>query len=191
MTRPFHGRAGAERNVMCGNPGEELFDIVDEQGRVVGRAPRAACHGDPSLAHRVVHILVFNGAGDLLLQKRGRDKDIQPGKWDTSVGGHLNAGESYDEAVLRELEEELGVAGAAPERLYDYVFGNEIETEHIRVFRLVHDGPVRFQESEIDAVRFWSMDEIEAALGTGVFTPLFEHGWKRYGKWRPPGKSRL
>jgi isopentenyldiphosphate isomerase len=169
---------------MSSDRAEELFDIVDEKGRIVGRAPRAACHGDPSLAHRVVHILVFSRAGDLLLQKRGLDKDIQPGKWDTSVGGHLDAGETYGEAVLRELAEELGVAGAAPERLYDYVWRNEIETEHIRVYRLVHDGPFRFQESEIDAIRFWTLAEIEAALGTGVLTPLFEHGWARYEAWR-------
>ena len=175
-------------------PAEEILDIVDENGSVIGRAPRSACHGDPSLAHRVVHILVFNAAADLLLQKRGKNKKIQPGKWDTSVGGHLAAGEGYDEAAARELEEELGVdpaglAGGALEPLYDYVWRNEIETEHIRVFRLDHEGPFRFQRSEIDAVRFRSEAEIEASLGDGSLTPLFERGWALYKEWRHPPRT--
>ncbi len=161
---------------------EELFDIVDETGQVIGQATRAECHGDPSLVHRVVHILVFNSAGEILLQKRSLDKDIQPGKWDTSVGGHLDVGEDYGQAVVRELEEELGVTGREPEHLYDYVWQNEIETERIRVFSLVHDGPFVFQREEIDAIRFFSVAEIEASLGRGMFTPLFEVGWARYKK---------
>ncbi len=175
----------AESNV----PAEEIFDIVDNNGRVIGRAPRSACHGDPSLAHRVVHIHVFNSAGDLLLQKRGKNKTIQPGKWDTSVGGHLAAGEGYDDAAAREFEEELGIdpaclAEGALLPIYDHVWRNEIETEHIRVFRLDFEGPFRFQRSEIDAVRFWAEAEIEAALGGGSLTPLFERGWALYKEWR-------
>lgn len=159
---------------------DELYDIVDEVGRVIGQATRRECHGNPSLIHRVVHIFVFNSAGDLLLQKRSVNKDIQPGKWDTSVGGHVDAGEEYAEAAVRELEEELGVAGRALTHLYDYVWRNEIETERIRVYSLVHDGPYVFQRDEIDAIRFWPVAEVEANLGSGLFTPLFEVGWARY-----------
>ncbi len=90
--------------------GNEWFDIVDENDRVICQAPRSVCHGDPSLIHRVAHVLVFNRRGQLLLQKRSRSKDIQPGRWDTSVGGHLDPGEDYLEAAYREMREELGIS---------------------------------------------------------------------------------
>ncbi len=70
----------------------ELFDLIDEAGRVVGRATREECHRNPSLVHRAVHVLVFGSRGDLYLQKRAPTKDVQPGRWDTSVGGHLALG---------------------------------------------------------------------------------------------------
>jgi len=162
---------------------DELYDIVDEADRVVGQATRGECHGNPDLIHRVVHIFLFNHAGELLLQKRSANKDIQPGKWDTSVGGHVDGGERYGEAARRELAEELGVEGAALCHLYDYLWRNEIETERIRVFSLVHDGPFVYQRDEIDAIRFWPVAEIERNLGSGLFTPLFEVGWARYINW--------
>ena len=89
---------------------DELFDIIDDAtGEVIGTAPRKRCHGDPSLIHRSVHIVVFNTAGQILLQKRNLHKDIQPGKWDTAVGGHLDSGETYLDAAKREFGEELGI----------------------------------------------------------------------------------
>jgi len=175
---------------MSSDCGSELFDIVDESGSVVGQATRAACHGDPSLAHRVVHIHVFSSRCELLLQKRGLDKAIQPGKWDTSVGGHLAAGEEYEAASLREIEEELGIEGAEPVHMYDYVMRNEIETEHVRTGYIVHDGPFAFLDSEIDEIRFWSIEEIEKSLGSGLFTPNFEEEWERCLAWRKVLLSR-
>ena len=86
----------------------EIVDRVDDQDRVIGTASRSACHADPNLIHRAVHVLVFNGQGELLLQLRSLSKDIQPGKWDTSVGGHLDPGEDYRAAAVREMGEELG-----------------------------------------------------------------------------------
>ncbi len=86
----------------------EYFEIVNEQGEVIGKAPRSECHGNPALVHRAVHVLVFNKKGELLLQLRSKDKDIQPGKWDTSVGGHLGVGESYQQAALREFARNWG-----------------------------------------------------------------------------------
>jgi isopentenyldiphosphate isomerase len=159
----------------------ETVDIVDERDRVIGRASRGACHGNPSLMHRVVHILVFNPSGDILLQLRGMNKEIQPGKWDTSVGGHMASGEAYDEAARRELHEELCIdAGGGLTHLYDYIWRSEIETERVRTYRLIHDGPYRVQKEEIEEARFFSPAEIEASLGSGVFTPNLEEEWRRY-----------
>lgn len=167
----------------------ELFEIVDDRGEVIGTAPRNVCHGDPSLVHRAVHVLVFNPAGELLLQLRSMDKDIQPGKWDTSVGGHLAVGESYEDAAVREMAEELGISGVGLEYLYDYPLRNEVESENIRSFRVVYEGIVRHQPEEIDEVRFWPLDEIRKNLGGGSFTPNFEQEFGLYEVWLKGGNG--
>ncbi|WFB36571.1 NUDIX domain-containing protein [Kiritimatiellota bacterium B12222] len=158
----------------------EWFDLVDVEGKRTGeRALRSDCHGNPELVHQAVHIFVVNAAGELFLQKRSMHKDIQPGKWDTSVGGHVDAGEEAAEAALRELREELGVDAGAPEFLYQYLWQSPVETEVIRSFRLRYDGPFVLQASELDDGKFWSVAEIEAAVGQEIFTPNFEHEWPK------------
>src|ERR1700686_4931160 len=87
---------------------EEMIEIVDTEGSTIGIRRRSEVHGNPSLLHKVVHVLVFNDAGNLLLQKRSMNKDVAPGKWDTSVGGHVSPSEDLKTAALREMKEELG-----------------------------------------------------------------------------------
>jgi len=91
---------------------KERFDIVDRNDHVIGQAERSQVHGNPELIHRVIHILVFNSAADWFLQQRSWNKDTQPGKWDTAVGDHLDTGESYLQAALREMREERGIETA-------------------------------------------------------------------------------
>ena len=161
----------------------EFFEIVDEQDRVIGRAPRSECHGDPSLIHRVAHVLVVDKQNRLLLQKRSPHKDIQPGKWDTSVGGHLNVGEDYEAAAYREMKEELGIDGVYLTFLYAYPLRNEIESENVRTYICLYDGRIDFDAEEITEVRSWSMDEIDQNLGNGLFTPNFEEEYIYYNKY--------
>jgi isopentenyldiphosphate isomerase len=159
---------------------EEYFDIVDESCNIIGKATRRECHSNRLLAHCVVHVLVFNNKGELYLQKRSINKDIQPGKWDTSVGGHLNLGESFDQAVYRELKEELGI-NTPVKHLYNYWMHSPVETEYVSTYTCVYDGDIVFDPYEIDDGRFWSIDEIEKSLGTEVFTPNFE---QEFDKWK-------
>jgi isopentenyldiphosphate isomerase len=159
---------------------DELFEVVDEAGRVLRLATRRECHADPSLRHRVAHVLVVDRAGRLYLQKRSAAKDIQPGKWDTSVGGHLHPGESPAAGAERELAEELGICSSALEFLYRYTNHSPVETEWVDTFRLVWEGPIRPDPAEIEEGRWWEPAEIQAGLGRGLFTPNFEEEFRRW-----------
>jgi isopentenyldiphosphate isomerase len=158
---------------------DEVLEIVNEAGGVIGLAPRSEIHGNPSLMHRVVHVLVFNKTGALLLQRRSMTKDVAPGRWDTSVGGHVSPGEKIHEAAIRELKEELGIEGK-PEFLYSYTHTNPYETELVYTFILEHEGDFTFERKEIDEIRFWGIDEIKKNLGLKTLSDNFEHEIKTF-----------
>lgn len=159
---------------------QEQFPIVDEEGRVIGVATRGECHNGSKLLHAVVHLHVFNSRGEVYLQKRPEWKDIQPGKWDTSVGGHIDYGETPEQALVREVGEELGITDFVPERVGKYVFESRREKELVYVHRTIYDGPVRPSAEELDGGRFWTMDEIRAAIGQQILTPNFESEFQRF-----------
>ena len=158
---------------------KEKFPIVDEEGCVVGSATRGECHNGSRLLHPVVHLHVFNTAGDIYLQKRPEWKDIQPGKWDTAVGGHMDYGETPEEALRREVREELGITDFTPEFIGKYVFDSKRERELVYVNRTIYDGPVRPSTEELDGGRFWTMAEIRGAMCKDILTPNFESEFKR------------
>jgi isopentenyldiphosphate isomerase len=161
---------------------QEIFPIVDEDGTVVGHATRGECHSGSKLLHPVVHLHVFNKAGDVYLQKRPDWKDIQPGKWDTAVGGHLDYGESPDDALRREVREELGITEFEPVFMGKYVFDSKRERELVYVNSTVYEGEIHPSEDELDGGRFWSMQDIRDAIGKGVLTPNFESEFQRFFK---------
>lgn len=172
---------------------QEWLPLVDEDGVRVGKARRCEAHGNPALLHPVVHCLVFNSADDLLLQLRGAHKDVQPGRWDTSVGGHVGVDESIEHAVLREIREEVGLVIQARDLrfLHRYVMRNSIESELVHTFRLVHEGPFTAEPGDIDELRFWSRSDIEAAIGSGRLTPNFEHEFARYQALNDGARGRI
>jgi len=153
---------------------EEWFDIVNEKGEIKGKAPRSAVHGNPQLLHPVVHLHIFNKKGQLYLQKRALSKDVQPGKWDTSVGGHINSGEDIKIALHREALEELGIQLSNIQPLYTYVMRNNYESELVHTFRTVHNGPFKINRNEIIFGKFWRLNDIKNNLGKEIFTPNFE-----------------
>lgn len=152
---------------------QEMFPLVDEQGNIIGAATRGECHSGSKQLHPVIHLHVFNSQGELYLQKRPAWKDIQPGKWDTSVGGHIDLGESVEIALRRESLEELGITDFTPELLGSYVFESEREKELVFVHKTVYDGDIQ-PSDELDGGRFWSIEEIKKSLGKEIFTPNFE-----------------
>ncbi len=159
---------------------EEQLEIVNEKGEVIGLAPRSVIHGNPSLIHRVVHVLVFDSESRLLLQKRSLNKDVAPGKWDTSVGGHVGPGETLSLSARREMEEELGINGCDIEYLYTYTHTNPYETELVTTYRCAYSGEIAFSPDEIDEVRYWSLEEIKEVMGKGILSDNFEHEFATY-----------
>jgi isopentenyldiphosphate isomerase len=130
---------------------EEIFDVVNDRDEVMGQERRAEIHRR-GLKHRAVHVLVFNGRGELFLQKRSLKKDCFPGAWDSSAAGHLDAGESYDACAVREVREELGweLAGP-PERLFKIAACPETGQEFVWVYRCQAEGPFALHPEEITA----------------------------------------
>lgn len=158
---------------------KEIFPIVDEEGNVVGQASRRECHSGSRLLHPVVHLHVFNPDGDLFLQRRALTKFIQPGKWDTAVGGHRDLGESVEEALQREAREEIGITDFLAVKMFHYIYDSGVEREMVDTFYTITNRTTfDCDPQEVIEGKFWSINEIKTAVGTGVLTPNFEDEFK-------------
>lgn len=157
---------------------QELFIVVDEQDNVLEYRTRYDCHHDKSLIHRAIGVLVFNDKGELLLQKRSQHKDLNPGKYTISVGGHVTKGQTYEEAAMREMEEELGVQTPIT-FVKKFVVHNNQESEMAVTFRAEHNGPFTPPADEIDMVKFVPVEQLKAM--EDVFTPVAWETLKQVG----------
>jgi isopentenyldiphosphate isomerase len=142
----------------------EFFDVVNQDDAVVGRATRREVHAR-GLLHRAVHVLVFNEAGEVFLQKRSQNKDTAPGAWDSSASGHVDAGEDYDGCAVRELREEIGLALArAPTRWLRLRACEETGNEFVWVYREDDEGPFTLHPEEIERGAWYRPAEIVREL---------------------------
>ncbi len=174
----FHQKRKAKQQSLFPADDEEWLPIVDTTGKVTGKALRSVCHNGQKLLHPVVHLHVINHAGHVFLQKRPVNKLIQPGKWDTAVGGHIAFGEDVKTALKREAFEEIGLENFSARPLGSYVFESNVEREMIYSF-ITHDfRGINIHSNEVAEGRFWSKKRIESNIGNGTFTPNFEHEYK-------------
>lgn len=154
--------------------GVEFFPVVEPSGLVVGRSTRSYCHGGAKPLHPVIHVHIIDRFSKIYLQKRPMTKDIQPGKWDTAVGGHVSYGESIVEAVYREAYEELRFMEFNPIHIVTYEFESAVEREMVSVFAAVGSFELTPDPDEVEEGRWWPVEEIDANIGKNVFTPNFE-----------------
>lgn len=165
----------------------EYFPIVTEDGSVVGRADRQTCHSAATyeersrLLHPVVHLHVFSSDGRLYLQRRALHKDLLPGYWDTAVGGHVMYGEEIEEALRREVYEEIGIIDYVAEHWETYRFDSSRECELVNVYRTTYDGPFHWNDGEVIDGRFWTKEELQEACGKNILTPNLELELQRFG----------
>jgi isopentenyldiphosphate isomerase/intracellular septation protein A len=158
---------------------EEWLPVVDEQGKILGKALRSVCHGGEKILHPVVHLHVMNHRKQLFLQLRPETKLIQPGKWDTAVGGHIAFGEDVKTALQREAYEEIGLKDFSAKPIGNYLFESEIERELVYSFLSFDYKSINLHSDEVQEGRFWSQKQIEQNLGRDVFTPNFEFEYQK------------
>ena len=171
------------RDMQGQNP-DELFDVVDEEDRVIGVKPRREVHR-LGLRHRAIHVLIFNRHGELFLQKRSMLKDAHPGLLSTSCAGHLDSGEDYDQAAPREMAEELGIS---PETiptltpLFKLPPSKATGMEFVRVDRAELDGPFQLNPAEVESGLWMTPDRLDAELAThpAGYTPSLALIWKKF-----------
>ncbi len=157
---------------------EEWVPLVDKNGKVTGRMPRSQVHNGSKLLHPVVHMQVLNRNKAVLLQKRPESKLIQPGKWDTAVGGHISAGETIEQALFKEAFEEIGLKDFNARLLHMYNWESDVEAELVYLFVTYDFKNFCVHSDEVAEVRFWTKNQIEKHLNQAVFTPNFEHEYR-------------
>ncbi len=159
---------------------EEWLPLVDEEGRVIGHAPRSLVHDASTLwLHPVVHLQVITPRG-IWLQKRPLHKQIQPGKWDTAVGGHVTRGEDIEKALLREASEEIGLPVGEVFNLGRYLWRSKVERELVFTFAVFHAGAIHPHPQELAGGKSWTFEEIDQKMGKNVFSPNFELEYAKY-----------
>ncbi len=165
---------------------EELLDVVDENDVVIGVETRGQIHAR-GLMHRSVHVLLFNSAGEVFLQKRSMSKYEMPGYRDTSAAGHVDRGESYQDCAQREIEEELGIRSVDE---FEYLFKlpptARTGYEHAMVYRYVHDGPLQLDPDEIDAGEWLAPGVLDERVDAGdpTLTDAIALIWRQYRELR-------
>ncbi|MEU5226177.1 NUDIX domain-containing protein [Streptomyces toyocaensis] len=166
---------------------DEIIDIVDENDRVTGRAPRGEAYAR-GLRHRCAFVLVRDAGGRVFVHRRTPGKLVFPSLYDMFVGGVVAAGEGYDEAALREAEEELGVSGLPrPRHLFTFLYDDGAgRSWWSAVYEVRCELPVRPQAEEVAWHDFLPEAEVERRVAEGgwEWVPDGLEAYRRLREWR-------
>jgi len=158
----------------------EFLPVLDENLLITGKEERSKFHNNPEgkLLHPVIHLHLFNSKNELFLQLRPLNKIIQPGKWDTAVGGHVNYGESIETSLVRESKEEIGINPVNSKKIMEYIWETQAEKELVHVFLLNTKQIPKINKEELAGGQFWKLGDIKAKMNSGIFTENFIYEFK-------------
>ena len=154
---------------------DEIIDIVDKNGKPIGKTALKSEAHSKGLYHNTIHLWLFTNNGEILLQQRSHKKKIYPLLWDVSVAGHIDAGETFIDAVMRETEEEIGLQIKSNNLqkigtfLHETIYNNgkikDFEFHQVFITELkVHIKHLIIQEEEVEAVKLVSFEAFETLL---------------------------
>jgi intracellular septation protein A/ADP-ribose pyrophosphatase YjhB (NUDIX family) len=138
----------------------EWLPIVDEEGNVVGKASREECHRNPKLIYPVIRMHLITKNNQILLQKRSLKSDIEPGKWDAAVAGHIRFGEDIEQAVYREAMEEINFKPEFLDLLEKRIFKAPTSTALMFIFITQTDQEIEPNKKEVEDARFFTYQQM-------------------------------
>lgn len=156
----------------------EWLPVLNDQGKVIGKASRDQVHGGSKVLHPVVHLHIFNKKNEIYVQKRPMHKKIQPGMWDTAVGGHIAFKETPQKALIREAKEELNIDSSQASFLFSYIWESDVEKEFVYTFGLTTNQEPTPNPKEVEDGQWMNLKKVRAQLEKNYFTPNFEHELK-------------
>jgi len=144
----------------------EILSVVNMDDEVVGEAEHEEVY-EKLLPHRIVHVLIFNEKNEMALQQRSKNKSFCPSHWSTAVGGHVRSGESYEEAAMREMREEIGVQPDLQFLYKDFYTDKRNLKKFLAIFKTFYSGPFRINPVEVERVEFFSIEKIQQMIDGG------------------------
>ncbi len=172
----------------------EVLELVNKRDEVIGCTTRKDAHAK-LLRHRAVHAFLFNDKGQLFVQQRSASKDTNPLKRGSSMGGHVDVGETYEQAAVRELREELGIhireRELLPLKKFEPASYNWMEFAFVYLVRYEENrhGKTHLSEEECESGKFWELEDIRQSVSKhpGEWTPDFV----QYFQWMLANKKHI
>ncbi len=164
---------------------KEFLVIVDKDDNIIGKATYDDLKAK-ALIHRAANVFVFNSKGELFVHKRAENLNLYPGMWDVKFGGLVRADESYEEAALREVNEEAGITGVILTDLFRQKSRRRENLTNRKVFQCTYNGKITLDKTEVAEGRFVKVEEAVKLMEEGKLSPsaeqIFEEFLKRVRK---------
>lgn len=162
---------------------KEYLTIVDEDDNVIGKATYDELKAKKFI-HRAANVFVFNSKGELFVHKRAENLNLYPGMWDVKFGGLVRADESYEEAALREMNEEAGITGVTLTDLFRQKSRRRENLTNRKIFQCTYNGEITLDKTEVAEGRFVKVEEAVKLMEEGKLSPSAEQIFREFLKRR-------
>ncbi len=154
------------------NKNDELLECFDEHGSIIPPQPRKIVHSQPVVVwHGVTAVWLINDQGLILCSKRGKHNDGNPNKWQTYFGGHVKAGNSFEETAVAELWEEIGLE-CLSDKLFFIDSGKRADVMHVyKMYAVLFNEPLndlKFVDEEVSEARWLSFQDYQAEINSNT-----------------------